>query len=376
MGEFLVGLLTGSGIIVALVVYVYMHPEKLEKWVAMILDAVGFVTDRFYRKQVKYDIQSGINSFVKRLAQDSHIENVGVKIKWAGGKDQTDDVHWKDGEVVLVMKDRGQRNRNFVHAAYLFVSTSLLKNVKTHLSKKQSTAIDLFTTGKILEEENPPALDYFVSDIASPLLEDEKIKGFVEQFEDVDRAGYYVNILLQELHYLGTKVVFNQRKNDVYEEVARLITFLRQFAMREVGDDSIPEEFIGHFLRTSIKIVSTAPVREAGKTHGPSERICRAFEKGIENVYVVGPHFNNGREFIDMVCEAVKTKAPHLAVVRNRTFKGAITLDGESKQTSTYMVQLQNRSGRKFIDKDVYQSIEEYRQEVAGLKADGEAEPA
>ncbi|MEK7153346.1 MAG: hypothetical protein AAB834_05330 [Patescibacteria group bacterium] len=374
MGDFLIGVLASSGVFVVLGIYVYMNPEKLEKWVAMGLNLVGFVTDRFYRKQIKYDIQSSINSFVKRLAQDSHIENVGVKVKWAGGKDQADDVRWKDGEVVLVMKDRGQRNRNFVHAAYLFASTSLLKNVKTHLSKKQSTAIDLFTTGKILEEESPPALDYFVSDIANPLLEDDKIKGFVEQFEDIDKAGYYVNILLQELHYLGTKVVFNQRRGEVYDEVGRLIAFLRQFAMREVGDDTIPEEFIGHFLRTSIKIVSTAQVRESGRTHGPSERICRAFEKGIENVYVVGPHFDNGREFIDMVCEAVKVKAPHVAVVRNRTFKGAITLDGETKRTSTYMAQIQNRSGRKFIDtKDAYKTIEEYRQEVASLNTDEEA---
>lgn len=370
MGEFLVGVLTSGGVFVAFGTFVYAHPEKLEKWVGVVLAGVGFVTDKFSRQQIKYDIQGSINSFVKRLAQDSHVEDVGIKIKWTG-QDQTDEVHWKDGEVVLVMKDRGQRNRNFVHAAYLFASTSLLKNVKTHLSKKQSTAIDLFTTGKILEEENPPALDYFVSDIANPLLEDEKVKGFVEQFEDIDKSGYYVNILLQELHYLGTKVVFNQRKSEVYEEVGRLIAFLRQFAMREVGDDTVPEEFIGHFLRTSIKIVSTAHVRQAGKTSGPAERVCRAFEKGIENVYVIGPHFDDGKEFIDMVCEAVKIKAPHLAIVRNRTFTGATTLDGQTTATSTYMVQLQNRRSRKFIGtNDAYKEIEEYRQEVAELSAE------
>jgi hypothetical protein len=375
MSEFLVGVLTSSGVFVALGVYIYMHPEKLEKWAAVVLRGVGFLSGRFNRQQIKYDIQGSINSFVKRLAQDSHVEDVGIKIRWTG-QDRSDEVHWKDGEVVLVMKDRGQRNRNFVHAAYLFASTSLLKNVKTHLSKKQSTAIDLFTTGKILEEENPPALDYFVSDIANPLLEDEKVKGFVEQFEDIDKSGYYVNILLQELHYLGTKVIFNQRKSEVYEEVGRLITFLRQFAMREIGDDTVPEEFIGHFLRTSIKIVSTAPVRQAGKTSGPAQRVCRAFEKGIENVYVIGPHFDDGKEFIDMVCDAVKIKAPHLAIVRNRTFKGATTHEGHTTETSTYMVQIQNRTGRKFIGtKDAYKEIEEYRQEITEMGAE-EAEPA
>jgi hypothetical protein len=373
MDKFLLGLLTGSGAFVALGVCIYMYPEKFQKWAAMLLTLVGFLTVRFKRQQIKYDIQSGLNAFVKRLAQDSHIEDVGVKIKWAG-KEGDDDTEWRDGEVVLILKDRGQHNRNFVHAAYLFVSTSLLKDVKTHLSKKQATAIDLFTTGKILEEENPPALDYFVGDIANPLMDDEKIKGLVEEFEDIDKAGFYVNILLQELHFLGTKVVFNQRKSDVYEEVGRLIEFLKRFATREVGDDTVPEEFIGHFLRTSIKIVSTVQVREAGKTHGPSDRVCRAFEKGIENVYVVGPHFHDGREFIDAVCEAVKVKAPHLAVVRSKTFKGVTTREGSTRHTSTYMVQLQNSTGRKFINKDVHKSIEEYRQEVVALEA-GE-EPA
>lgn len=370
MSEALISALAGTGLVGAFIaggIFVYMHPGKAEKWGALILRLFSFVGLKFKRQAIKYDIQGSINSFVSRLARESELgeEAKGVKIKWAG-KAEDDEVRWKDGEVVLVLKDRGQHNRNLIHAAYLFVSTSLLKDVKTHLSQKQSTAIDIFTTGKILEEENRPALNYFGRDIANPLLEDEKVKIFVEQFEDIDKSGFYMNILLQELHYLGGKVVFNARKADVHEEVAHLFTFLQQFAMREVGDDTVGDEFTGKFLRASIKIVSRAHVREAGRTHIPLERICRAFEKGIENVYVVGPHFDNGKEFIDTVCEAVRGRAPHLVIVRNRAFKGAITRDGQTVPAKTYMVQIQNQHSNKFLGSaDIHKAIEEYRSEVA-----------
>lgn len=359
----LISILGTAGIFIFLIIYFVMNPDKFDKWVAIVLRFVDFLGFKIKRQQIKKDIQGSINSYAKRLARDSNINTPGVKIKWAG-RFEDDDVRWKDGEVVLVLKDRSHRMRNFVHAAYLFTSTTLLRHVKTHLSKKQATAIDLFTTGKIVEEENPPALDYYNKDIANPLLLDEKIKESVEKFEDIDKSGFYTHILLQELNYLGSKVVFSSRKGEVYEEVSSLINFLQNFATREVGDKSITEEFVGKFLRSSIKIVATQYVRERDDAQGPSDRIRAAFDRGIENVYVIGPH-EDGKDFIKKVCSVVTMKNSKVLIVCSKTFKGVTTKKGRTTPTITYMIQLQNRKYRKFIEpKDVQKQIEEYKMEL------------
>ena len=369
MNTIIIGIISalgGIGITIAFFLFVFSNPDKAEKWLALVLRALAFIGIRFKRQLIKRDIQSSLNSYVARLSEDTEIQEVGVKIQWTGrGKDE--DIQWKDGEVVLVMRDKGHRNRNFVHAAYLFTSTSLLKNIKVHLSKKQSVSLDVFTTGKILEEENPAALQYFASDIANTLLKDEKVQALVEQFTDIDKSGFYTHVLLQELQYLGGKVIFSKQKSAVYEEVGKLIEFLQNFATREVGDDSIPETFVGTFLKSSIKIVSTAPVRALGRTDGPADRVCRAFEKGIENVYVIGPH-QDGKLFIDSVCETVKVKRDDVELVKSRRFKGVVTIEGVPIVTDTYLVQLQSIGKRKLLDsRDINNDIDQYREEFQRL---------
>jgi len=373
MGE-AIAAVTGFGVATTIGIVLYLNPEKFDQWLAMFLRLLNFVGFKFKRQLVKRDIQASINQFVKNLSETSDIEAVGAKIKWAG-RDGDDEVSWNNNEVVLVMRDKGQQQRNFVHAAYLFTSTTLLKNVKKHLSKKQAQSLDLFTTGKIIEEYDQIALDYFVKDIFDPLLQDEKISDMIEAFKDLDTSGFYTNVLLRELSHLGHKVIFVKDRTAVYEEVHNLIEFLRKFSLREVGDMTTSDEFVGRFLRCSIKIVSMASTREKDNTASPSERVCRAFEKGIENVYVIGPH-PDGKEFIEKVCGIVMVRHGHVQALKKKQFKGATTKHGQSIAADTYLVHLHNPKQRKLINtKDTFDAISEFAQELQGERAETAPEP-
>ena len=364
MFQFLLGSSSTLIIILFFVYFFFRNPDKFEKWVALFYSALGYFIKKYRRKQIKYDIQANINDYVAKLSRETSLKESMVEIKWAG-KDEDDEVSWENDSVVLILRDRGQRNKNFVHAAYFFTSTSLLRNTKLYLSPKQSTSIDIFTTGKIIEESNSAAISYYNQEIANPLMQDSKIKELVEEFQDIDKSGYYSHVLLQELEYLSSKIVLNVDKKQVFQEVAMLIQFLHNFATREVGDDSVAEEFVGKFLRCSIKIVSTSYVRHSGKTQGPANRVVHAFKKGIENIYIIGPYKDGGREFIDSVCAHPAITEMNIGRVRTRSFTGLIRRFGKSKQTLTYLVQLQKSTGHKFIDdSDIYDQIEEYKREI------------
>lgn len=359
----IIAAITGFGIATTLGVIFYLNPEKFDKWVTMIIRLLNFVGFNFRRQLEKREIQASINTFVKSLSETSDIEAVGAKIKWTG-RQGDDEVKWDQDEVVLVMRDKGQQQRNFVHAAYLFTSTTLLKNVKKHLSKRQTQSLDLYTTGKIIEGHDQAALDYFVKDIFDPLLQDEKINAMVESFRDIDTSGFYANVLLRELSYLGHKVIFSKDRTAVYEEIHSLIDFLRSFALREVGDMTTSDEFVGRFLRCSIKIVAMASTREQNNTTSPSDRICRAFEKDVENVYVIGPH-PEGKEFIEKVCGIVMTRHDHRQALKKKTFRGVTTKGGKSVKADTYLIHLHNPRQRRLInDKDSFDSISEFADEL------------
>lgn len=341
----------GGLIFGAVVYYGFTHPDVVEKWRALIFDWLSRINKKYKYHAAKNDIQAKINSFATTLSEDVDMDAPRVKIKWTA-KDEDEDVQLEEDEVVIVMRDRGYKNKNFVHAAYFYTSTTLLRHTKRHLSKKQGEALDLYTTKKVIEQNNKAALEIFMRDYFQPLLEDEKITDLVNKFVKLDKSGFYTHILLQELTYLGSKTFLTKRDKAVAEEVSRLIDFLMRFAEREVGDDSIREEFIGKYSHCAIKIVSTKFVRESGNHKSPAKRVNKAFDIGIENVYVIGPSEDGGKQFIEQVCGSVIEQNKGIEIIKQDSFKGLTRRLKVEKQTLTHLIHLHNPSKAKYMIED------------------------
>lgn len=330
---------------------IFSNPDTVKKWLSMILDLLSIVFKQCQFKATQYSIESRLNNFAERMSSDTDIEPTKVKLKWAG-KNENEDCLLEDDQVVLVMRDRNDKNRNFVHAAYFFTSNMLLWRTKRHISQKQSQALDIYTTKKMIEDESSSSLRIFMERYFQPLLEDKEIKLLVGKFIEIDQSGFYTNILIKELTFLGHKTLMDSKNADVILEVKGLIEFLLNFANREVGDASVPDTFVGKFSRYSIKIVSTSMVRYLEKVEIPIKRINEAFKSGVENVYVVGPYNEGGRIFIDKVCNAVTENNKDLIIVTQKSFQGCIKLSGEKKPTTTYFYHLQNPKKISYIITD------------------------
>jgi hypothetical protein len=358
----------GAGVLIPgiIVVYLVIHPDDVQKWSALIYGWLASINRRFKYRATQSDIQSKLNSFVSNLADDVDMDVAKVRVKWTA-REEDEDVQLEDNEVVIVMRDHGYKNKNFVHAAYFYISTTLLRHAKRHLSQKQGEAIDIYTTKNLIEKSNKPALEIFMRDYFQPLMEDERINKLVGQFVVLDKAGFYTHILLQELTYLGSKTFLSKKDAQVREEVANLIKYLETFAEREVGDDSMSEEFVGKYLHCAIKIVSTRPVRIANRVSVPVRRITRAFESGIENVYVIGPMGDGGEDFIKDACVSVMDEMEGLEIVREGEFSGMTKTRGEERPTSAYMVHIRNpASSRYLIEDSMVEVIQNFSAEDEG----------
>jgi len=362
MNEIITAAITSSvwlGVIIYLGIYAFKNPEKMQKWAANIMSLAAFFSKKYSDHATKLEVQGKINDFVRSLSDISDVNDTRVTLRWADV--ENDDIQFEDDEVILVMRDRGYKNKNFVHAAYFFTSSTLLRHTKQHLSPKQAKALDVYTTKKLVEQQNKSALEVFIRDFFQPLMTDDKVNKLIASFIDIDDSGFYEHILLTELSHLGSKTFLTKKDEAIVKEVWDLVEFLKNFSNREVGDDTVTDAFTAKYTRCSIKIVSTSIVRHLNKTNGPTNRVLKAFQSGIENVYVIGPRKDGGKEFIDKVCEGVIEQNHNLNAVHTKTFEGEIKLEGKKKKTKTYLVHLQDPTQVNYVIKDsMIKSVEDF----------------
>ena len=314
--QIIIAFLSGSGLTIAFITYVFKHPEKVENWSVLIFGVLSKVWKGANYLETKYDIQSKINTFVNRINSDSTTQFPKISIQWAGKEGE--DIIWEEGKAILIIRDQKHKIKNFVYASHFFVTETLLKKAKRHLSKNQKLALDLFATKKVLEDQSPAALEYFMTDYFVPNLDkEEKIREFVRQFISIDRMGVFFPVLIQEMIYLGHKFFLDKPNAVIIAEVNQLIDFLQQFAERKVGDDTIPHSFRGNYMRSCIRVVARQKTREKGNVTGHKTNICEAVTDGFANIYVIGRSDDGNKTFIRDVVKAVLEEHSHVQQIKN-----------------------------------------------------------
>ena len=338
------------GAAVALVIgwYFLKHPEKFEKWFSMLAWALSNIWEKFDYYATKAEIQGLINSFVSTLEESTTSTFPRISLQWtARGKDE---LVWEEGRAVLVMRDRGHRSKNLIHAAYLFTSESLLKRSERHLSSTQKVSLDLFSTKLILDKENKGAVEQFIADFINPEVDkNDAVRELLQKFIYIERLGAFFPILIQELTYLGSKVFLARPSNEIIIEVKSLVDFLETFAQRQVGDTKVPDVFVGKYMRCAIRIVASRYVREKGDITSHKIRLNRAVKDNFENLYIIGGSGELNRDFMDDVIEACLEENPQLAKVRDYNFSNHINIDGRTRKVQTYLVHLHNPGAVKYL---------------------------
>lgn len=229
-----------SGLIIVIIL---LNPDKIEIWSSLLwklLDKFKGIF-KFANKQfVKHDFQGRINHFISNISKDApYFESKKVKLEWID-PEITRKAFIDKNEVILHLRRDDPEDHNFVHGAYLFVSTSLLYKSKRYISQSQREAIDLFVTTKIIEQEKPSIVGYYLDEYLHKTLDNPESTSakFFEQFAKIDKRGLFYPILLQELEYLGDKVFGKRQDENIYGEINGLINYLENLAIKTIGKDT------------------------------------------------------------------------------------------------------------------------------------------
>jgi hypothetical protein len=342
--------LFGGAAIVALIVF--LNPDKVEQWIALGWKLIDMVFRRGKKAYITHDVQGRVNEFARELNKEApHCQAVGIKLEWVETSSEAQNFI-RNGRLVVRMHRDDDNNRNFVNASMIFVSKALLPKAKRYLSPTQRESVDLFVGKKLFEAHKPEVVDVFFDEHFSPrALSSDKMQGLLDDYSAIDRMGIFFCVYVRELAFLGEKVFFGPRTDQIIVEVSDLVSFLRGFADREVGTQ-VPLELRGAYCRSGIMIVALRFKRELGDTSPYVKRVGLLLDTKLEQIYLLGSAEPDNKEFIEAIAKEASARFG-LAIVDRRSFRAAIRMPGgERREVTSHLVVLRSPNVRRVYDKE------------------------
>ena len=326
--------------LIGLIFFFIRFPHRFEKSIAFIhkhLKAFFKSSEYFF---VKYDIQGTINSFIEKTAKKApHLELVKAKIEWID-INQSPENYIKNGELIIRLHRSDNQNRNIVNASMAFIATSFLKKAKSYVAQYQREAIDLFACYDLLQLEKRELVEQFAQDFLKNKMTNEKVGDFFEKFMDINKAGIFYPIFVQEMTFFGEKI-FTRKRNEtrVFDEIKRLVVFLYVYAHKKLGEN-IESEFNGEYCKFSIRIIG-----KSRKIQTEGEEMYKRSLKTIlpetETLYLLGSLQH--KDFITTVYNHCKDEIG-FDTIDQREYKSIIKdQDGNDMSAETFLMITRNR---------------------------------
>lgn len=311
---FLVG--TPTAIALGLLAGALANPQKSVYWIGKIGALFGWANAGVARNALAGRIESRINEFAVFSYQAiQHVDPNGVKIAWVDSDAAVDSALTADGDVVVYLNPAKPEGENLSRTALMYVARKFIPRSKLYMTPRQRESMDLFVTGRLLDQANPDIASEFFSKFMGPAtLNDEKLSALVETYHLMDRAGLFFPVFVQELVFMGEKVALGGSRKAVESEVRSLLDFLGKRAARVKGDDSIPMSYEGPFCKCGLVIVAKAEkLAEQGIDPYVQSVVSYANDE-FENIYVIGGADTS--DAIDRIVAEAEVRTRLVEVVR------------------------------------------------------------
>jgi len=269
---------------IGIIIYLVRNPDKAELWGSILSQVLAFFSRKAERRSVSGNIQSRLNSFVKKLDFDDVLP-YGIKFKWVTNANFESFI--ENGDVIVIMDTHHNNARNFVNALIAYTEQGLLPNVRNYIPNEIMQATELVLQEKIIESQRSDALQIFKKEILPKKLEGElEINTFKNVFSNLDTKGYFDTIFLSELSFSGGRLD-GLLPSEAKSHIEHLIYFLKTIANRKAMDDSTPLSLQDSIFKVSLVLVAKMNIISSKGLTPYVNRIRNAFSDGQDSVYVL-----------------------------------------------------------------------------------------
>ncbi len=268
--------------------YIIKHPEVVDHWSELYYKYVGIWEKDRSRKIVSSELSYRITNLAKELNKQSDgIIPFGLRIRWTNTDEISSSV--QDDNVILVLKESSNSDKNIVDSILMFTSQALLPKGRNSINKELLGLLDIYSVKKMLFSGNySSAYNYFIKNvldekISKNEIEKEKIMGI----QKADEKGFYARVLLEELKLFSEKYFRTSEEDKHIQETLEYFNFIFSIATRKPGDDTTRLLFLGETIK--IGIVFVAKRDTVNSYYGLDSYIHRTkvdFEKGATKVYI------------------------------------------------------------------------------------------
>ncbi len=265
-------------VLVALIAYVLLLPEKAQIISGWIWSLIGRVFRGGDRKAVALRVQGHVNAATRSLRKqvpDGIIEGK-LKIKWSDAEKAQSIL--RDGEVVVFMRRSRFHEENVAHALMIYLPKAVLPRARRYLDKTTMEAADLTIAKAILGSSTSAQgiLEVFYEQHLDPACEEDAVlHKKVTEMDEIDLHGWLLRVLLPEYQCLGNQLHPADPDQRCIADAEAFARWLHRLAAREMGDDTHPLSFEGLYLRIAVIFVAipqklekhgTDPYRRRAKT--------------------------------------------------------------------------------------------------------------
>jgi len=287
--------------VVLVVILVALNPEKVEIWLSILFkilsNIIKFIKG-FRKSYIKYDLQGRVNSFIKDISNKvPSLSPYKMKLEWIKTSTITRKAFLDGNRVVMRLKEDDPHDENFINSVCFYVSSCLLVPIKRHINQTQKSTIDTFVTTEIIKKEKPQVFDYFADEYLHETIKTPESIKYFSDYQLINEHGLFFEVLLQELDYLGRKIMNTASKNLLVKEFDEIIRFLRNTSNRKTGDET-DLYYQGQFSKLLIIIIGKAQKISNTKVYD-DYLVAEINRRPIETIYGIGPVQN--KEAIDEV---------------------------------------------------------------------------
>jgi len=343
---FLVG--TPIAIALGLLIGALANPQKTVYWISVVGSFFGWASAGVAEKALAGKLESRINDFaVHSYKTIQHVDPNGARIAWVDSDADVKSALDADGDVVLFLNPSRPEGENLSRAALMYVSRKFIPRAKLYMAQRQRESMDLFVTGKLLDQANAEIASDFFANFVGPAIGDDKLAALVEDYHLMDRAGLFFPVFVQELVFLGEKVALGGSRKAVEAEVRSLLKFLRDRANRVLGDESIPLRFEGQYCKCGLVIVAKAEKLAELGSEPYVQAISSNWHDGVENVYVIGGA--DIADAIDAIVAEAETRTRLIQVVRKKYEAQVQVRPGHWRHSKNILVLLRSSSVQRYM---------------------------
>ena len=282
-----------TGVFAIILIHFLFHPEKIEKWVALIAKLFSFTSKKVEKIHISKDIQSKLNIYRKGVNKESEglvpfKANVKFINPMSFGEDRVE--HHED-KVIIIMKNRKNQDENFVKASLFCVENTLIPNARRYVDPQLMKSIDLQFVKNLIADVDKAKLNYYIDNHLSIQLENNN--ELVENINILDllsETGVFTRIFLKVLRDYGLQHFPHPSIPEHYEEPRIFFEKIKEFANRKSGEDVNPT-LEGKHIKISIIMIGrpTKVFTETGDVNvSPYMKwIFSCEDKGINSIFLL-----------------------------------------------------------------------------------------